>query len=440
MYALKRHLAATLVLGVASTAGCASYAPSENEIRLTEQAQSWRIDYESRSAVRYLVLAKTPDDSRHRRWRPLTEDIELVTIAGHDAIRRTDGMPLTKAAFEVAPTYTPLPKAYAPFSPFSDGGVLVHSGRFHACGVETVTEATTCDGPWRMRIGAAAGRHVLRGEHRGRFAEWLDTNSGTKVYVGTARPSKTAGFVAIVDPGLPRHLYAPMMQQMPRFMRAYAERLPTITTVPMLFVSFDPGYERGGGRQGGTLPGQVFMHFYGPDWTQRNDAFPAHDVLWFFAHETGHIYQHGVTGERDASWIHEGAADLFAWRLLSELGAAPPDYLAQRLADAERGCADFLAERQLAAAAHAGAFSAYYHCGLIMFAAIDAALQNAGDGQRDIFALWRDLVADGRRDWSNADFLAWLAARIDPALVSTLQQIVFEPLNDPETAVDSLRH
>ena len=46
--------------------------------------------------------------------------------------------------FTLTPTYRHLSKDYAPFSPFSDGGLLFHSGRFFACADECADSDNDC--------------------------------------------------------------------------------------------------------------------------------------------------------------------------------------------------------------------------------------------------------------------------------------------------------
>ena len=59
----------------------------------------------------------------------LRHDAERAT----DTLARADGAAFASVRARVPADYVELPKDYAPFSPFSDGGLLLHSGRFQAC-------------------------------------------------------------------------------------------------------------------------------------------------------------------------------------------------------------------------------------------------------------------------------------------------------------------
>ncbi len=383
---------------------------------------------------------RTPDDARIRRWRPVSPDFELVQIDKKDVVRRKDAAAFSAVNIAVPASYVPLPKDYAPFSPFSDGGLLVHSGRFQSC---PATEAgADCDGPWLMKITPPADAHVvLNGDLHGRSVQWLDADNGTNVYVGTATPLESPNFVAIVDPALPNRIARLMSELLPWLMEQYARELPPPRSRPMLFVSYDPSYSEGRGNQGGTLPGQVFMHFYGPGWVESEAAgFTPEDTAWFFAHEVGHLFQHDVRGELDASWIHEGAAEAFAYLILASSETVSEEYLFQRRQSAFEGCRDALQRGSLVTSAARAQFSDYYECGLIMFLAIDDAIRTNSSDREDLFSFWRSLIAAAKSSepWQNDDFLDYIQQVIGGPLTERLRSITSEQQVDPSTALSGI--
>jgi hypothetical protein len=143
-----------------------------------------------------------------------------------------------------------------------------------------------------MQIHAPQNAHLLlNGDIYDDFARWSDSNDGTKIYVGQAMPRSTVNFVGIVHSALPPAISGLMSASLPELMRFCGQHLPELAQRPMLFVSYDPDYEHGHGRQGGTLPNQVFMHFYGPTWQETDmDGDTPIDIGWFFAHETGQMF------------------------------------------------------------------------------------------------------------------------------------------------------
>ena len=207
----------------------------------------------------------------------------------------------------------------------------------------------------------------------------------------------------------------------------------------MLFVSYDPDFEKGRGRQGGTLPGQVFMHFYGPGWEDsESDYNSPEEIAWFFAHEAGHLFQHGVSGALQSSWIHEGAAEAFAYLLAGDLEAVPEEYLAMRRQRAIEDCRDALGDGTLTSAAERGHFSDYYQCGLVIFLAIDAATRVNSDDRQDLFGFWATLIAASSENvsWDTTDFLKEVEHSTGPALSKHLLSLVTERQIDPAAALD----
>ena len=290
----------------------------------------------------------------------------------------------------VPAAYQELPKDYAPFSPFGDGGMLVHSGRFFAC-----TEACPDNPEWRMSLRAPAGKHVLvNGRRRAGTAAWQDQGDGRNVFVGDATPIETPDVLAIVDKALPVGIRKRLDSDLPRFMRFFAAQLGALPTRPLLFASYDAGHRPGWGRQGGTLPGQVFTHFYGAGWTTEM-AKPEFDfdLAWHFAHEAAHLYQRQITAsEKGAAWVHEGAAEAFAAIALRRLNPALGPRIDAKIMAARVACDAATGSRSLHAVVEAGGFEAAYSCGLLINMAIhDAALAHQ-PRSGGLFTIWRSFA------------------------------------------------
>ncbi len=429
-----------LVVGFVQLLACSS-TNVQNRIYLdpSDDGQHLKVTYRLSQPTSAIVFARTPDESRSRRWRIVSSGFEIARANDKDMIRRADGVVFSTVDVMVPATYVPLPKDYAPFSPFSDGSLLVHSGRFHAC---PAGSADDCEGPWPMQVEAPHGKHILlHGNKYQRSAKWSDSDSGTKIYIGTADAFANADFVQIVDPALPPAISELISTSLPEVMQHLAQRLPPLTQRPMLFASYDPDFKQGHGRQGGTLPNQVFMHFYGSTWekTGSNDNTPE-DIAWFFAHEAGHLFQHGVTGNLESSWIHEGAADAFAYLSLGSLGNVPREYLDTRRQQARESCRDALGNGVLANAAERGRFSDYYHCGLIMFIAIDQQIRVNSNGQQDLFSFWATLIPESQavESWSSAEFLNRAENWIGRDAAQQLLSLAVDKQNNPDEALARL--
>jgi len=416
-----------VTLLLAGLAGCASTEQRDQvTLTLSEDGRQLGVSYRFGQATTAMLFARNPDDSRSVHWHTASTDFEIVRDDGKEFVRRTDGGYFSAAELIVPAAYRPLPKDYAAFSPFSDGGLLVHSGRFQVCPIDAGEDQDECEGPWPMQVVAPSGAHIyLNGRRYERSARWLDTRDGTKIYVGAAQPAADGSFIQVVDRELPSEISSPLSVSLPEIMAYYEQALSPLVRRPMLYVSYDPDYEHGHGHQGGTLPDQIFMHFYGPAWREGSAKQGApEDLLWFFAHEAGHLFQHDVSGNRESSWIHEGSADAFAYLSLEALNLVPAAYLDKRRRQAVAGCRSALDKGPLTEAAGRGEFSSYYDCGLIVFLAIDDAIGNRNNGQQNLFDFWSMLIADspGGERWDSAEFLAytkpWAGDELSQALLT----------------------
>jgi hypothetical protein len=303
-----------------------------------------------------------------------------------DVARRKDGAAFRTVRFRMSPTYSPLPKDYAPFSPFGDGGMLFHTGRLFAC-------AGRCsdDESWSMDLWADdEDRIVLDGKTLQARARWTDRDEGRVIYVGKARPQRTGDFVAVIDAALPDDIRGRLLLQLPRFMHLFSAKLGTLPGRPMLFVSYDASHAPGWGRQGGVLPDQIFTHFYGSKWPDemRKPAF-ADELAWHLAHEAAHLYQRArfLQAAGDA-WIHEGAAEAFAAIAMQPTAGA---FVRSARDTAVSKCAQTIGGSSIRDAIAAGKFEAAYSCGMSLNLTVDAKVR-AATGEDGLYAVWGDYL------------------------------------------------
>ena len=442
----RTHSAKTVLVVISGMLGLSAceFDRGKDEISLavTDDGRHLRIDYQLSRSTEAIVFARTPDETRLKRWQILPPGFAFTQLDGKDVIYRPDGVQFSSVEVLVPATYIPLPKDYAPFSPFSDGGLLIHSGRFQACPSSVETVGENCAGPWSMRIQVPTSAHILlNGERYDEQTHWSDVGDGTKIYVGGAELEPAMDFVGVVDPALPPEISDLLSTALPELMKFYGRRLPELTRRPMLFVSYDPSYDNGYGNQGGVLSNQVFMHFYGPTWKKIDpEGRVPEDIAWFFAHEAGHIYQLGVTGDRQSSWIHEGSAEAFAYLALKDLETVSTAYLDLRRDRAQDACGDALKSGALVTAADRGSFSDYYDCGLTIFIAIDEKIRASSHNQQDLFDLWSKLIPD-LRDLDALDsetFLKKVEPWIGDELAQQLLSISTEVQVDPHRALAQL--
>ena len=406
-------------------------AASSPVIELGPAGEDWRVRYTLATPAKALHFEIPYEDYRQTAWRPDDPAVRIVADGEDVRAERSDGRTFTSLSFRLTPRYREVPQNYAPFSPFSDGGVLVFTGQFHAC-----ADAPCADDPrWRVRV-SAPGRQLLAGgvEERGRAA-FADSGEGTLVYAGPQKPLSGPYVFAVIDPALPSPIRDQLDTLLPRLTAYFSDAFGALKERPTLFASLDrwPRPNSGLSYQGGALPGQVFLHFYGSDW--RADAAKADFIPWFFAHEAAHFYHGARSGDaatsEDEAWIHEGGAEAFAALALRAFGDAA--YVDRRVARTFDACAAGVAglgDKPLSASAKAGAFQNHYDCGLVIQLAIDAELRSASDGRESLVTLWADFLDRVEADapWTGDTFLGTARAHgLSEATARTITDLTTTP-------------
>ena len=352
---------------------------------------------------------------------------------------KKDGSQFTEVSLYLTPTYKHLSKDYAPFSPYSQGGLLIYTGRLFAC-IDTCSDDVN---QWQFSMQVPDGEHIIVGGkvHSG-ATSWLDSNDGMNVYVGTQKPMETESVIAVIDQGLPQKIKLSLDSDIPRLMRFFEKRLGKIEGIkPTLFASY--ANIDGHSSQGGTLPNQIFMH-----WDVNNldkkvkDSKFLNDTIWFFAHEVAHLYQQSskgdIYGESHESWLHEGHADWLAALALLALYPETNAYVSNRIDSFRNHCAKGISDFPLAEAADNGRFDLYYTCGLLVHQAIDMALQKSSD--KDIFSLWvkfRQQAESGDKKGMEV-FLGLLEDWTSREFVTKIKKVITIKLENPEDAIKQI--
>src|SRR5262245_20557835 len=227
---------AHIFLAIACIAARAVQAASpQPEILVTAlRGMQWQVRYDLAQPVDQLELRPSPDDARGRTWLP-DQGFEIVTTDLGEVARRKDGSRFRTVRFRMSPMYSVLPKEYAPFSPFGDGGMLFHTGRFFAC-----QDVCPADASWSMYLWATTeDQIILDGIMVTADAHWIDRDDGRSVYVGKTVPQQTDDFIAVLDAALPERVRGQLLAQLPKFMHLFSGKLGALPTRPMLFVSYD---------------------------------------------------------------------------------------------------------------------------------------------------------------------------------------------------------
>lgn len=393
----------------------------------------WRVKWSVPSDVRELVFARSTDDSRVHTWT-VPADFEIAVAEGLERVRRRDGAPFRTVTLEVPAAYRVLPKDYAPFAPFGDRGLLFHTGRLFACGGICPSDAR-----WAFNLRFAGWRHALvEGSFHASPVGWTDSGEGRYVYVGDTPPLETPQLAAVIDRELPAEIRGQLLRQLPEFMTLFADRLGPVPDKLTLFVSYDTSPQQGWGRQGGVLPGQVSVHFYGAQWPQKmTEPGFADDLAWHFAHEAAHVYQRQLFAEEASNaWIHEGGADAFAALAMRTVAPEASAYVDVRVAHAPDACRRILGTRSLRGAIEAGDFDASYACGLVVALVIDRGVRRARPDLDGLYAVWRDYMERAGGASANADRAALFLDGVARAGGADLAAWVRRASSDPQPVLD----
>lgn len=365
--------------------------------------------YRVAEPIRALHFPNELGGYRVEAWRPMGNDFKWVNEGDGERVERADRRPFTAVTFIIPIDYRELPKSYAPFSPFSEGSTLIHSGQFHAC------LAAPCEDPEPLPIAIEAKGATIGVEGRRTLTrdQFVSENDGTSIFVGTLESVEADGFVAVIDPGLPPDLRRNLDRSLPQAMEYFASVYGFLSFTPELYVSIDDEPEKNGkmSTQGGTLPNQVFMHFDGENARERLATEDPLWLEWFFAHEAAHLFQQdktgGKAGDDVAAWIHEGGADAMAALAMARRGTTERSYAQKRLEEAQTACAQGLATSPLNRATAEGKFDLHYQCGLVIWLALDHDLRRNGDADAGLHELNRAFFTAVRngQPWSEPVFL-----------------------------------
>lgn len=342
----------------------------------------WQVTYSAASPMQRLVFQRNPDQSRVKHWVAQSELYNISVQNGVETVSRTDGTSFTEVSFRFPAMYAPLPKEYAAFSPFSDGGMLVHSGRFFACAELCQPEQNA----WTLTLKAPVDEKIIVG---GRLYEdevtWQDQGSGSKLYLGKATPLAGPDFISLIDAALPLALQQQIDSQLPKLMAYFTAQMNPLGVRPALFASYSTTADGSYGHQGGTLPGQIFMHWYGD---KAIEKLQPDAVFWFFAHEVAHLYQREASAIKPGqdAWVHEGAAEYLSGLATTEV-QQNKQMLQQKLTDAGQHCVAGLEKQRHYTKAAAANTQLHYSCGLLLNHAIDQQLRQV-DPEMTFFRLW----------------------------------------------------
>lgn len=437
-----RHCALLLAVATSVFTAPADAAEMPTIALSSPQAGSWAVRYTLAAPAKALRFERVDaKGNRAKTWVPADPAFELVLDGKEEVVRRRDGAEFSETGFSMQAMYMPLENDYAPFSPFGDGGLLIHTGRFHACAVRCEESA---EPSWQFTVTPPAGTHVVQGGTvRDGAATFASAGEGSNIYVGAATPVETPHVIAIVDEKFPARTREQLQEDLPRILDLFARHLGALDAKPMLFASNDENRPGGGyGVQGGVLPGQVFMHLYGRAPADSRGAALADQMTWYFAHEAAHVYQryadHDSGGGSQDSWIHEGGAEAFAGLALRELDPADVQ-LDARLRKGAEACGVALEKGPMRDFESLGHFKDNYTCGIVLQMLVDVAARAKSDGRCDLYCVWTRYleVVRGGKPWSTRTYLEVVGELADRKLAELIDRLHSQRTENPRQLLDA---
>ena len=415
---------------------------SEVDISITKSRDNtWTLIYQMSRPANRLAFVRNPDNSRIERWKPVSSDFEIIFEEGKEYLNKKDGSSFQHVELMLTPTYKHLSKDYAPFSPYSDGGILIYTGRLFACIDKCADDVNN----WKVSMNIPQGEHlIVNGKVYTKSTNWVDRDDGMNIYIGRQKTIETASVIAVIDSGLPEEIQLSLSADIPKLMVYFQERLGKLSGVkPTLFASYAKVEDRSS--QGGTLPNQIFMHWNLNDLDKKvKDTKFINQTTWFFAHEVAHLYQRSklgvLYGESNQSWLHEGNADWLAALALLDLYPKTEEYITEKVGRFKEHCVEGLTEFSLMEAADKGQFGLYYTCGLLIHRAIDYSVQKKSNGLKNIYSIWnefRQKVEQGNEKGSET-FLSLVEQYTSKELVIRIKKLVETKLSSPEDTLNRL--
>jgi hypothetical protein len=416
-------------------------AKTDVNIQLNKSAETLTLIYTTDTLAQKIAFVSNPNDSRTKRWEPVNNEFEVIYEDHQEFIQRIDGKAFNYVQLSLTPTYKHLPKAYAPFAPFSDGGVLIHTGRLFAC-IDLCSDDAN---GWRIKIEVKDNTHfIANGKVNHQPASWLGYDDGQYVYIGQQKPIDEPTFLAIIDQGLPEKMKIELSQSLPKTMTFFESRLGenSSSVKPMLFASYSN--EKGKDIQGGVLPNQVFIHWDMDNLDEKlKEKNFINRTLWMFAHEASHFYQDSalLVSDKSESWIHEGNAEWLSAIALREFYPEIIEpFISKKLNQAKSDCANALTKYSLEDAARKGNYRAYYQCGIIIHSLIDKKTRELSKGKKSIFNVWNDFKEQGKNKGKTGAVGFWAVTEkyISSDMLQGLRNLTTDKLADPENHINRL--
>ncbi len=251
------------------------------------------------------------------------------------------------ATFIVQPRAMQLDAMYEPAQPSSDGGVLFYTGyyaavapglalRWHfapAAGDYGIDDSRRHDAAWTVAPALVFDGAKPQGDQR-EDEGWLARQHALQyVFLGHTPMTQTAGMLWVRDPAVAPQILATVGRAGPIAWNAYARaagQQPQGQTA-VVVLDMPPGHY---GYHGDRTEGQMLRLSFA-----QSDDHDASSASAFIAHETAHLWNHGVfRSDMDRPWLHEGDADWASLNAMHDAGLLSDQALVDQMQSHVDGC------------------------------------------------------------------------------------------------------
>lgn len=355
-------LAAAALAGL--LAGCAAPQPPSEAPALARAARSEvpavDIDVTQDAQHRLVVRYRAPESVTHLDFLLIDDKVDAVfrtpflkpangcgaLVPAGLTLRHGAGCE-NGAVFVVQPKVMQLNAMYEPAQPSSDGGVLFYTGyyaavapglttRWHfapAAGDYGIDDSRRHDAAWSVAPGVVFDGPKAQGDQRD-DEDWLARQHALQyVFLGHTPMTQTAGVLWVRDPAVSQSILDTVGRAGPVAWEAYARaaaRQPEGQTA-VVVLSMPPGNF---GYHGDRTEGQMLRLSFA-----QSDRHDASSASAFIAHETAHLWNHGVfRSDMARPWLHEGDADWAALNAMHEAGLLSDREFVEQMQSHVDGC------------------------------------------------------------------------------------------------------
>jgi len=359
----------------------------------------FQVDYAFEEPQTAMIFSRSGDDYRTTDWRALSDGVRLERLDGFDAL--VFDVATSETSFEFSARSEIRYNDYAHFVSFSDGGLVVFTGQFELLPVADREAVLALGGDMSQWSGiqptTAVRIHserpmVVRGEQVVGDPIEISSGGGAFVYLGNGEITAAESYVGIIDQAMPEWI----ANTFPDTLAFLFSRLEDgwgfgLEEPAALLFAYEGNENEGFSNKGGVLDRQLIMQSSGQQLDQDDDYVRPY-LMWFFAHEAAHLFQFSQgpqLSDGHDSWIHEGAANAMANRILFERTPDNLPYLRYTTARAWTGCIASLENGPLIQAGARGEFQAYYDCGEFIAVITDALLPD-----HTLYDFWNEMLDD----------------------------------------------